>query len=37
MADEARKQRNNGDTRKCQKEKDNLLERQEVELLDEAS
>jgi len=34
---EACKKRNNGDTSKCQKEKDNLLERQEVELLDEAS
>jgi hypothetical protein len=35
MAYEACKQRNNGDTSKCQKEKDDLLERQEIELLDE--
>ena len=37
LAYEACKQRNNGDTSKCQKEKDNLLERQEIELLDEDS
>lgn len=37
MAYEACKQRNNGDTSKCQKEKDDLLERQEIELLDEDS
>lgn len=35
MAYEACKQRNNGDNSKCQKEKDDLLERQEIELLDE--
>ncbi len=35
LAYEACKQRNNGDTSKCQKEKDDLLERQEIELLDE--
>jgi hypothetical protein len=37
MAYEACKKRNNGDASKCQKEKNDLLERQEVELLDEAS
>ena len=37
QAYEACKQRNNGDTSKCQKEKADLLERQEVELLDEAT
>ena len=35
IAYEACKKRNNGDTSKCQKEKDDLLERQEIELLDE--
>jgi starvation-inducible outer membrane lipoprotein len=37
QAYEACKKRNNGDTSKCQKEKDDLLERQEIELMDEAS
>ena len=37
QAYEACKKRNNGDTSKCRKEKDNLLERQEIQLLDEAS
>jgi hypothetical protein len=35
IAWEACKTRNKGDESKCQKEKNDLLERQEIELLDE--
>lgn len=35
IAYEACKARNNGDVSKCQQEKADLLERQEIELLDE--
>lgn len=35
IAFEACKKRNNNDVSKCAKEKDDLLERQEMELLDE--